>query len=43
VADRLPTEVVEAAVTVCGRAFNLKAPLKSLMVAKGVPASLWDR
>lgn len=41
--DRLPTEVVEAAVTVCGRAFYLKAPLKTLMLAKGVPAPLWDR
>lgn len=42
-ASELSAEVVEAAVTACGRAFHLKHPLKALFLAQGVPASMWDR
>lgn len=39
----MPGEVVEAAVRVCGRAFHYKAPLRSVLVAAGVPGDLYDR
>ena len=41
--EPLPSEVVEAAVNVCGRAFYYKPPLRDLMVAQGLPRALWDR
>lgn len=40
---RLPFELREAVVQVCGKAFWYKDPLKSLLVGAGVPAQLYDR
>lgn len=41
--DRLPFELREAVVQVCGRAFWYKDPLKSLFLGAGVPQPLYDR
>jgi hypothetical protein len=43
VQTRLPFEVREAIVEVCGKAFWLKDPLKSLLVSGGVPVELVER
>lgn len=40
---RLPFQVREAIVEVCGKAFWLKDPLKSLMLSAGVPPELYER
>lgn len=40
---RLPFQVREAIVEVCGKAFWLKDPLKSLMLSAGVPTELYER
>ncbi|MGH2528106.1 MAG: hypothetical protein ACRDH0_02015 [Actinomycetota bacterium] len=40
---KLPFQVREAIVEVCGKAFWLKDPLKSLMLSAGVPVELYER
>ena len=40
---RLPYEVREAIVQVCGRAFWLKDPLRAFFLSAGVPAHVYDR
>ena len=40
---RLPYDIKEAVVSVCGRAFWLKAPFRSFLLDCGVPAELYDR
>jgi hypothetical protein len=39
----LPFEVREAVVSVCGKAFWLKDPLRAMFMSAGVPAALYDR
>lgn len=39
----LPFQVREAVVRVCGKAFWLKDPLKSLLLSSGVPVELYER
>lgn len=41
--SKLPFEIREAVVQVCGKAFWLKDPLKSFLISAGVPAPLYDR
>lgn len=41
--EAVPTEVVEAAVRVCGTAFYYKDPLKALFLAAGVPREMYER
>lgn len=41
--SRLPFEIREAMIKVCGKAFWYKDPLKSLLLQAGVPAPLYDR
>jgi hypothetical protein len=41
--SKLPFEIREAVVQVCGKAFWLKDPLKSFLISAGVPAPLFDR
>jgi hypothetical protein len=40
---RLPFEIREAVVSVCGKCFWLKDPFRAFMLAAGVPAELYDR
>src|SRR5437588_6515488 len=40
---RLPFEVREAVVQVCGKAFWLKDPFRAFFVSAGVPPDLYDR
>jgi hypothetical protein len=40
---KLPFELREAVVAVCGKAFWLKDPLRAFLVASGVPSDLYDR
>src|SRR5437667_6220709 len=40
---RLPFEIREAIVQVCGKAFWLKDPFRSFLLSAGVPADLYDR
>jgi hypothetical protein len=42
-ADRLPFDIKEAIVQVCGKAFWLKDPLKAFMISAGVPEELYER
>jgi hypothetical protein len=42
-AARLPFEIREAVVQVCGKAFWLKDPLRSFLLSAGVPPDLYDR
>jgi len=42
-AARLPFEIREAVVQVCGKAFWLKDPLRSFLISVGVPRDLYDR
>lgn len=41
--ERLPFDIREAVVQVCGTAFWLKDPLKSLLLAAGVPVEMYER
>lgn len=41
--DRLPFEIREAMIKVCGKAFWYKDPLKSLLLQAGVPVPLYER
>lgn len=41
--SRLPYEVREAVVAVCGKAFWLKDPFRAFMLSCGVPEELYDR
>jgi len=40
---KLPFEIREAIVTVCGRAFWLKDPFRSFLMSCGVPSEVYDR
>lgn len=40
---RLPFEIREAVVAVCGKAFWLKDPFRAFLLSCGVPAELYDR
>lgn len=40
---RLPYELKEAVVSVCGQAFWLKAPFRSFLLSCGVPPEMYDR
>lgn len=42
-ATRLPYEIREAVVQVCGKAFWLKDPFRSFLLSAGVPPDLYDR
>ena len=42
-ATRLPFEIHEAVVAICGKAFWLKDPLRAFMRSAGVPAEAYDR
>jgi len=42
-ADKIPFEVREAAVAVCGKAFWLKDPFRAFLMSCGVPAEVYDR
>lgn len=41
--DRLPFEIKEAVIKVCGKAFWLKDPFRSFLLSAGVPAEIYDR
>jgi hypothetical protein len=41
--DRLPFEIKEAIVQVCGKAFWLKDPFRSFLISAGVPPEIYDR
>lgn len=41
--SKLPFEMSEAVVNVCGRAFWLKDPFRSFLVSCGVPTTIYDR
>ncbi|HWP91337.1 MAG TPA: restriction endonuclease [Thermodesulfobacteriota bacterium] len=41
--SRLPFEIREAIVAVCGKAFWLKDPFRSFLLSCGVPAEIYDR
>lgn len=41
--SRLPFEIREAVVSVCGKCFWLKDPFRAFMLSCGVPAELYDR
>ncbi|MBC7345116.1 MAG: hypothetical protein H5U03_06845 [Clostridia bacterium] len=40
---RLPFEIREAVVQVCGKAFWLKDPFRTFLLSCGVPAEMYDR
>lgn len=40
---RLPFEIREAVVAVCGKCFWLKDPFRTFLLACGVPPELYDR
>jgi len=42
-ANRLPFEIKEAVIQVCGRAFWYKGPFRSFLISANVPASLYER
>ena len=42
-ATRLPFDIREAIVDVCGKAFHYKDPFRHFMLACGVPPELYDR
>ena len=42
-ATRLPFDIREAIVEVCGKAFHYKDPFRHFMLSCGVPAQLYDR
>jgi hypothetical protein len=39
---RLPFEIREALVTVCGRSFHYKDPFRDFMISCGVPTKMYD-
>ena len=41
--NRLPFEIREAVVSVCGKCFWLKDPFRAFMLSCGVPTELYDR
>lgn len=41
--NRLPFEIREAVVSVCGKCFWLKDPFRAFMLTSGVPVELYDR
>jgi hypothetical protein len=43
VTSRLPFEIREAVVAVCGKAFWLKDPFRSFLLSCGVPVEIYDR
>jgi len=43
VSKRLPYELKEAVVSVCGQAFWYKAPIRSFFLSCGVPPAMYDR
>jgi len=43
VSARLPFEIREAVVQVCGKAFWLKDPFRTFLLSCGVPAEIYDR
>ncbi len=42
-AERVPFQIREAVVSVCGKAFWLKDPFRAFLLSCGVPAPLYDR
>jgi len=43
VVERLPFEIKEAIIQVCGKAFWLKDPFRSFLLSSGVPSEIYDR
>ena len=41
--ERLPYEIKEAVIQVCGKAFWLKDPFRSFLLSAGVPPEIYDR
>jgi hypothetical protein len=41
--QRLPFDVREAIIAVCGRSFHYKDPFRSFMISSGVPSTMYDR
>ncbi|MEV6603869.1 hypothetical protein [Kutzneria sp. NPDC051319] len=42
-ADEISSQLLEAAILVCGRALHYKSRMRTIMLAAGVPQSMYDR